>query len=105
LWGLIWALSVTGFLFDVDLRPSGSAHAVRVYTGVVERFDDERDVQVRIERRASLPLEVVARGDRSGIGIEPQPVPAGVGGAHDELVVAGRVDVELVVVQCVAELL
>ena len=43
-------------------------------TGIVNRFNQERNMEARIERGATRPLEIVASGDGTGFRIEPQPV-------------------------------
>ena len=40
LWALIWALSVTGFIFDVDLRPSPEGVALLLIAFLTAAFFD-----------------------------------------------------------------
>ena len=40
LWALIWAMSVTGFFFDVDLRPSPEGAALLLIAFLTAAFFD-----------------------------------------------------------------
>ena len=74
-------------------------------TGIFQRFNRERNVQARVERRTPLPFEIVASRDRPGLGIKAQPVRAASCWSSDQFVVARSINLELAVVQRVAELL